>query len=408
MVEKWPFEFPGAYWFDEQEEQAVLDVLRNGSPFRYYGLCEPKYADLYEERARAFYGVKHALTVNSGTGALECAMAAFGVGPGDEVIIPAFMWVATVGAVVRANAIPVLCEVDDSFCMDPGDLERRITPRTRLVIPIHMAGAPCDMDGIMDVANRHGVPVLEDVAQCNGGSFRGRRLGTIGAMGIFSLQLNKNMTCGEGGLVVTDDDLLAERAFAAHDMGLIRVGGRLAPPRPEALTWGGGRRMGELAGALAAVQIEKLPRIVEHMRGSRDRIKAMLADVPGLGFRRLNDAGGSTGPFLVLLLENEAKAITATAKMKELGLHNVFRLAEYGLHIYSNIIPLVQKTPLSPAGNPWSLEANRESVYDYSKGACPRSDDLFARAVLVPVPSRLTPEQERQAAGAIREAVAGM
>lgn len=405
MVENWPFEFPGAYWYDEQEEQAVLDVLRNGSPFRYYGLCDPKYVDRYEERARAFYGVKHALAVNSGTGALECAMAAFGIGPGDEVIIPAFMWVATVGTVIRANAIPALCEVDDSLCMDPRDLERRITPRTKLIVPVHMAGAPCDMDGIMDVANRHGIPVLEDVAQCNGGSFGGRRLGTIGAMGIFSLQLNKNMTCGEGGLVITNDDLLAERAFAAHDMGLIRVGGRLAAPRPEALTWGGGRRINELSGALASVQIEKLPRIVEHMRGSRDRIKAMLEGVPGLGFRRLNDQAGSTGPFLVLLLDSEAKATAAVAKMKERGLHNVFRIADYGLHIYSNITPLVQKVPLSRAGNPWNLDANRESVFDYSRGACPQSDALFARSILVPVPSRLTREQEKQAAEAIGDAV---
>ena len=177
MMTDWPYEFPGAYWIDEQEEQAVLDVLRKGSPFRYYGLGEPKYVNAYEDEARAYYGVRHALAVNSGTGALACAMAALGVGPGDEVILPAFMWVATVGAVVRANAIPVLCEVDDSLTMDPADLERKITPRTKLIIPIHMAGAPCDMDTVMDVANRHGIPVLEDVAQCNGGTFRGRKLG---------------------------------------------------------------------------------------------------------------------------------------------------------------------------------------------------------------------------------------
>ncbi|MHB9027291.1 MAG: DegT/DnrJ/EryC1/StrS family aminotransferase [Candidatus Latescibacterota bacterium] len=405
MVQNWPYEFPGAYWFDEQEERAALDVLRNGSPFRYYGLGEPKYVNLYEERARAFYGVKHALAVNSGTGALECAVTAFNIGPGDEVIIPAFMWVATVGSVVRANAIPALCEVDDSLCMDPKDLERKITSRTKLIIPIHMAGAPCDLDPIMEVANRRGIPVLEDVAQCNGGSYKGRKLGTMGKMGIFSLQLNKNMTCGEGGLVITNDDLLGDRAIAAHDMGLVRVDGRLAPTRPEALTWGGGRRMNELSGALAAVQIEKLPRIVTHMRASRDRIKNMIADTPGIGFRRLNDSAGSAGPFIILMLESEAKAIAVTARLKERGLHNVFRIAEYGLHIYYNITPLVQKTPLSPAGNPWSLEANRGSVYDYHKGACPKSDDYFARSVLIPVPSKLTPELEKQAAGAIRAAV---
>jgi 8-amino-3,8-dideoxy-alpha-D-manno-octulosonate transaminase len=405
MITDWPYEFPGAYWIDEQEEQAVLDVLRHGSPFRYYGLREPKYVDAYEETARAFYGVRHALAVNSGTGALACATAALGVGPGCEVIVPAFMWVATVGAVVRANAIPVLCEVDDSLTMDPAALERKITPRTKLIIPIHMAGAPCDMDTVMDVANRHGIPVLEDVAQCNGGSFRGRKLGGIGAMGIFSLQLNKNMTAGEGGLVLTDDDSLAERAFAAHDMGLIRVKGRLAPPSSNNYMWGDGRRMTELSGALAYTQIRKLPAILDHMRGSRDRIKGLLEGTPGLRFRRLTDPEGGTGTFIILFLESEEKAVAAVAKMKKGGLHNVFRIAEYGLHIYFNIEPLVRKVPLSPSGNPWNLEANRASVYDYYKGACPRSDDLFERSILVPVPSRLTSEQEEQAAEVIRASV---
>ncbi len=404
-MNNWPFEFPGAYWIDEEEERAALDVLRNGSLFRYYGLHEPKYVSGYEDRARAFYGAKHALAVNSGTGALECAMAALGVGPGDEVILPAFMWVATVGTVVRANAIPVLCEVDDSLTMDPSDLERKITPRTKLIVPIHMAGAQCDMDPIMAAANRHGIPVLEDVAQCNGGSYHGRRLGTIGAMGIFSLQLNKNMTSGEGGLVITSDDNLAERAFAAHDMGLVRVKGRLAPPKPENLLWGGGRRMNELSGALAYVQIGRLSAIVDHMRHSRDRIKSLISDTPGIGFRRLVDPEGSTGPFIILTLANEAKALDTVARMKDGGLHNVFRIAEYGLHIYSNITPLVQKVPLSPAGNPWNLAANKAASYDYSQGACPASDALFARSVLIPIPSRLTPAQEDEAVVVIKKAV---
>jgi len=403
----WPYEFPGAYWLGEEEESAALDVLRNGSLFRYYGLRDPKYAVAYEERARKFYGVRHALAVNSGTGALECAMAAFDVGPGSEVIVPAFMWVAIVGAVVRANAIPVLCEVDDTFTMDPEDMERKITPRTKLIVPVHMAGAQCDMDAVRAAADRHGIPLLEDTAQCNGGSFKGRKLGSIGAMGIFSLQLNKNMTAGEGGLVVTSDDRLAERAFAAHDMGLIRVRGRLSAPKPENLMWGGGRRMNELSAALAFVQIAKLPAIVDHMRRSRDRIKTLIADAPGIGFRRLVDPGGSTGPFIILILGSAEKAAAAVEKMKAGGLHNVFRVAEYGLHIYSNITPLVGKTPLSSAGNPWNLDANRASKYDYGKGACLRSDELFAGSVLIPVPSRLTPEQEENAAAVIRDSVTG-
>ncbi len=127
MKFKWPDPFPGAYWLDEREDRAALDVLHRRSLFRYYGLKKPKYAEALEKTARRFYGVKYALGVNSGTGALFTAMTALGIGPGCEVIVPAFFWVATAGAVVNANAIPVLCEVDDSLCMDPQDLERKIT-----------------------------------------------------------------------------------------------------------------------------------------------------------------------------------------------------------------------------------------------------------------------------------------
>jgi 8-amino-3,8-dideoxy-alpha-D-manno-octulosonate transaminase len=403
---QWPHEFPGAYWLDKQEENAVMDVFQNGSLFRYYGLGTAKYADTYEASAREFYDVKFALGINSGTGGLIASLTALGIGPGCEVILPAFMWVASIGAVVQCNAIPVLCEVDDSLCMDPVDLERKITPRTKLILPIHMAGSPCNMDAIMAVANKHGIPVLEDCAQSNGGSFHGRKLGTIGSMGIFSLQLNKNMTSGEGGLIVTNDEPLYYRAFSAHDMGLIRKNGRLAKPEPYAIAWGGGRRMSELAGAVASVQIKKLPQIVDHMRASNKRIKSLLAGTPGLGFRRLNDPEGDTGTFLILYVDSSEKAISAVAKMKESGLHNVFRIADYGLHIYYNIPALVDKVPLSPAGNPWSLAENAKSAYSYSKGACPTSDALFERSILLPIPSRLTPEQEEGAAAIVKEAVA--
>lgn len=398
----WPYEFPGAYWMDEQEEQAVVDVLRNGSLFRYYGLNPAKYADMYEAAAREYYDVQYALGINSGTGALIASLAALGIGPGCEVILPAFMWVASVGAVVQANAIPVLCEVDDSLCMDPADLEKKITPRTKLILPIHMAGSPCNIDAIMAVAKKHGIRVLEDCAQANGGTFNGRKLGTFGDMGIFSLQLNKNMTSGEGGLIITNDEKLYYRAFSAHDMGLIRKNGRLSTPDPYAIAWGGGRRMTELCGAVASVQLKKLPQIVGHMRASNNRIKSLLSGTPGLGFRRLNDAEGDTGTFLILTVEDEHKALAVVAKMKESGLHNVFRIADYGLHIYYNIPSLVNKVPLSPAGNPWSLAENARSVCKYDKGTCPRSDSLFARSVLLPIPSRLTSEQEEAAAAAVK------
>ena len=400
---KWPDPFPGAHWLDRREERAVLEVLRRRALFRYYGIEKPRYAAALEAAAREFYGVKHALGVNSGTGALFTAVTALGIGPGCEVIMPAFCWVATVGAVVNANAIPVLCEVNESFCTDPEDLEKRITPRTKLIVPVHMAGAPCDMKAIMAIARRHGIPVLEDCAQANGASFGGQKAGSFGLLGMYSLQWNKNATAGEGGLLVTNDARLYERCVAAHDLGIPWVDG--APRDTGAVTWGAGRRMSELTAAVACVQLKRLPQIVGHMRASKQRIKALLEGTPGLAFRRLNDPEGDTGPFLILLLESEARARTAIQRMQAAGLSSAVRLAEYGLHIYSNIPQLTGKVPLSPAGNPWKLAENGQSIYDYRAGACPRSDGLFARSILVPIPSRLTRAQEKAAAAIIRAAV---
>ena len=400
MKVDWPFEYPGINWLGREEEQAALDVIRKGSLFRYYGPKRPTHVAQLEEWAKGFYGVRHALAVNSGTGALCTAMSALRIGPGDEVIVPAFLWVATVNAIVLCNAIPVFCEIDDSFNMDAGDLRKKITKHTKLITAIHMAGAPCAMDAIMQVANEHAVPVLEDCAQCNGGSFGNRKVGSFGKVATFSLQINKNVTAGEGGLVVTNDDALYDRLIAAHDLG---VPWKNAAPdeRSDVRLWGQGRRMSELAGAVANVQIRKLPEVIAHMRSSKERIKSILGTPPGVSFRRLNDPAGDTGPFLILRSDNAAHARRIADNLAARGIKNSFLLSEYGLHIYHNIRALVHKTPLSAAGNPWSLPQNAESVYRYERGACPQSDALFEHSVIITIPSRLTDAQERQMAEAI-------
>jgi len=404
MEKDWPSGFPGINWLSTQEEEAVVDVVRKGALFRYYGPQSPTQVDQLEEYARNFYGVGYALAVNSGTGALCTAMSALGIGPGAEVIVPAFLWVATVTAVIQNNAIPVLCEVDESFNMNPGDLEKKITERTKLIAAVHMAGTPCDMDATMRVANEHKIPVLEDCAQCNGGSFKGQKVGTFGKVGIYSLQINKNVTAGEGGLLVTNDEKLYTRLVAAHDLGVPWKKG-LPEETSEVCFWGQGRRMGELAGAVANVQLRKLSQVVAHMKASKQRIKDMLGQIKGVSFRRLNDPDGDTGPFLILTFDNESRAVRITQRLTDDGIENVFHLSDYGLHIYHNIRSLVERIPLSPAGNPWSLPQNANSVFEYGKGTCPTSDDLFERSVIITIPSRLTAEQEREMAQTIRNAI---
>jgi len=324
--------------------------------------------------------------------------------------VPGYLWIAIVASILRLGAVPVLAEIDDSFTLDPGDLERRITPRTRLIVAVHMSGAPADMGRLLRVARAHRVPVLEDCAQCAGGSFRGKAVGSMGAMGIYSLQLNKNLTTGEGGMVVTDSRRLLRRAFSIHDLGYPRIGGRLVMREGPYALWGFGGRMSEIAGAIGRVQLKKLPRIVAAMRKAKAAIKRGTGDIAGLEFRRLNDEQGDTGAFLILLLPSATVARKFAAALNAdniyAGLSPTVRVADFGMHVYSNIHSLVGKRSNSPDGFPWTLEANRHSVYEYTKGALPRSDDLMGRSVILPVPSVLTRQDIADTIQGIRKAAA--
>ena len=162
---------------------------------------------------------RYAVAVANGTAALRCALAALGVGCGDEVIMPAFTFVATVNAVVTAGAVPVFAEIDDTLGLDPSDLDAQITDRTAAIIVVHLENVACDLDAVLAVAERRGIPIIEDTAQSFGATYRGRALGTFGALGTFSLQQEKNITAGEGGLVATDDETLYLRAGALSGSG---------------------------------------------------------------------------------------------------------------------------------------------------------------------------------------------
>ena len=194
-----PLEFPGIHHMGEEELDAAKRLLTSRSLFRYYGIDLRHEVDQFESEFASFIGVKHALAVSSGTGALQTALSALGVGPGQEIIVPAYMWVSVVAAVVNQGAIPVLADIDETFCMDPAQLERQITGRTKGVIVVHMSGAPANIKAIRDITRKRGLFLLEDCAQCNGGTVDGERVGSFGDMAAFSFQMNKNMTAGEGG-----------------------------------------------------------------------------------------------------------------------------------------------------------------------------------------------------------------
>ncbi len=344
-----PLEFPGAHFMDEEEVNAVTRVLRARSTFRYYGIDPQKETETFENEFARFIGVDHALAVSSGTGALHTALAALGAGPGQEIIVPAYFWVSIIAAVVNLGATPVLADIDETFCLNPESVRRLITPRTRGIVLVHMSGAPGDAMALAEIAREHGLFLLEDCAQCTGGTISGRRVGSFGDMAIFSFQMNKNMTSGEGGCVVTRDLKLWRRAVACHDLGYARDdAGRLILDDPELALWGRGYRMDELRAAVLRVQLRKLPSIIEHMRGSKYRIRTALSPMGNVQLRRIIDPAGDTGSFLITTYRDpataramhDALAAEGIATFPQ-GMSNVL-MTDWGLHLYYNNRSLVE------------------------------------------------------------------
>lgn len=406
----WPLEFPGMHYVDQDEIEAVIRVLKSRSLFRYYGMNLQGEVAAFENEFADFIGAQHALAVSSGAGALQVALSALGVGPGQEVIVPAYMWAAVVAAVVNLGAIPVLADIDETFTLNAADLERKITPRTTGIIAVHMSGAPADVPALLQIARKRRLFLVEDCAQCAGGSVAGKKVGSFGDMGIFSFQMNKNMSSGEGGCVVTNNTRLYQRAVAAHDNGYARdETGRAIYDNLDLCLWGRGCRLDEVRGAILRVQLKKLPKIIAHMRQSKYRIRRALEMFSQIQLRRIIDTEGDTGCFLILTLRNagEAKKINHMLRAEGIatslqGMTNVV-MTDWGLHIYSNIVSLVNRTSTDGKGFPWNLAENRESKPQYSKGTCPAADNLFERSILFTIPSCLAETDEDEIIHAFRK-----
>jgi dTDP-4-amino-4,6-dideoxygalactose transaminase len=392
------YEWPGAYFVGAEEMELIDEVVKARSPFRYYGLDCRHMCDQFEKEFADYVGSPHALAVSSGTAALNVAMSALGIGPGQEVLVPGYLWISTVAAVVQRGAIPVLCEIDDSFAMDPEDMERKITPRTTAAVAVHMSGAGNNIQAICDVARRRRLRVVEDCAQAAGGSAHGKCLGSFGDIGIFSFQYNKAMTTGEGGMVVTADPLLMKRAQAAHDIGHSRnLAGRLVVD-PNVLLWGSGTRMSELQAAFGLAQLRKLDRITGAMRHAKYRLREAVGKLPGVTCRRIDDPSGDNGSFLITTYPTADAARNMVERLKQLGIANgpdgmlLCHFDHWGFHLYYNLPALVKKASVSADGFPWTHPLNAQSVYDYDQGALPRTDDLLARTAIQAIPSNCSDE----------------
>jgi dTDP-4-amino-4,6-dideoxygalactose transaminase len=354
--------------------------------FRYYNPRPSKVAAA-EKAFAELIGAKCCLAVNSCTSALVAAYRALGIGAGDEVIVPAYTFFASAATVVACNAIPVIVDVDDSLCLDPMAIERAITKRTKAIVPVHMRGAPAQMDAILDVANRKGIPVVEDVAQAGGGSFQGKRLGSLGTLGCFSFDYYKIENSGEGGFVTTNDPWLYTRAQSWHDTAACWRPDRYAHEgRSGELFCGENYRMSELQGAVALAQIRKADTMLAGYRRAHRHIQEAIKPVPGLSFRRSPDAAGDTGICLVLFLKDADTTRNAMQAMQAEGVPagGIYDRKVRDWHIYTYWDHIMEKKHVAADGLPWSA-VPADELPRYSKDMCPRTLDLLSRAIMIEI-----------------------
>lgn len=389
----------GIALLSDEERAEVLEVLESRSLFRYYGPDLKRKVEGFEDAICEAFGTKHAVATSSGTAGLRTALAALGVGCGDEVIVPAFTFIATVNAVVASGAVPIFAEIDDTLNLDPADLDSKVTPRTAAVMPVHLENAACDMEKVLEVTRRANLPVVEDTAQSMGATYRGKSLGTFGDLGVFSLQLEKNVTAGEGGVVITDDDRLYLRAARYQDQGgqFVTSHGKTRGDDLDQPFAGENLRMTEIAGAIAGVQLKKLPRIIESMRKNKSDILKSIGTIPGMVRRRIPDPAGDGSSSITWFLP---EARIARRFVKALLAEGIPSAQIYdGKPVYAAPSILAKRTA-SGKGGPWNC-AEHPTTVEYQMGMCPRTEDLVSRSVTVGVGAVFTEKDCDDVASAV-------
>ena len=394
--------YPGGLEIGEEEKKAVMEVLDDKYLFRYYGPADVESkVKLFEEEFAFKIGVKHALAVNSCTSALISSLVALGVGPGDEVIVPGYTFFASCAAIVAAKAIPVIAEVDDSLTLDPVDVRKKISPRTKAIIAVHMRGAPCDMKRIIEIAKEYKILILEDVAQASGGSYKGKRLGSLSDIAAFSFQYHKIITAGEGGLVATDDMLLYERAMSYHDTAACwRPGGpekRFAKARYNGELFPGVNfRMNEISGAILRIQTNRLDNLLFRMRQHKARIKEAIKGINGIDFRRLNDPEGDTGIVMIFYLpdSNISSKFAKALRAEGVAASSMDNKSVPDWHVYAHWEMIINKWTATSEGCPYSCPFYLEKGGNvkYSADMNPNTLALLDRSIHIDIPPQMTNE----------------
>jgi dTDP-4-amino-4,6-dideoxygalactose transaminase len=399
------------YRYGQEEIDAATRVLRSGHWFRY---GDPQSGHLqeaarFEQELARWVSARHACFVSSGTSALMCCYAGLGLGPGDEVIIPGYTWIASATAALAMGVVPVIVDIDESLMIDPDAVERAITPRTRAIDPVHMNGFAADMDAIAAIARRHDLFVIEDACQACGGRWtNGTKLGAIGDMGAYSFNYYKTISCGDGGAFVANHRAAFERGLILHDGGVVF--------RPHASELdvepycGLNLRGSEILAAIMRVQLTRLNGIIADLHAVRARILGHLSDSRELTPIPLN--GGEwtgTGGYMGFRFNDGATARSFTATLNARRVHGTiaYRAITNSRHVYSNWSPVLGKHgSYAPARDPFRHPLNAAAPA-YSPDMLPRTLAILERTVLVPVNPDWTSTQADDVAEAITASATG-
>lgn len=390
---------PGYELFGAEERKEVNDVLETGILMRYgfdgqrNGIWKAK--ELEQEICKTF-NVGHAQLVSSGTAALTTAMAALGIGAGDEVIMPTFTFVASFEAVLSVGAIPVLTDIDETLTLSPAAVEAAITPRTKAVMPVHMCGSMSRMDELKAICDKHNLLLLEDACQAIGASYKGKAIGTIGNAGTFSFDFVKIITCAEGGAVITNDAEVYKKCDEYSDHGHDHMGkDRGADLHPYL---GYNYRISELHAAVGLAQIRKLDGFLKQQIHNHNIIYNALKGIDGITFRVIPDPAGNTGSFLSFFLPTEDMARKAAAELAAAGLGGHF-------YWYDNNWHYIRKWQHLQSGS-WMHrlhEDQKKQVMHYTNQAFPVSDAIMSRCISSSISLLWTEEQAQERASKIAE-----
>jgi 8-amino-3,8-dideoxy-alpha-D-manno-octulosonate transaminase len=396
---------PGFEIFGEEEKKEIMEVLDTGVLFRYEfneqrkGIFKVRE---FEEKFARYCGSAHAQAVTSGTAALKVALTALGVGPGDEVITQGFTFVATWEAILEVGALPVFTEVDATLNMDPEDLKKKITSKTKCIIPVHMLGAQARIEEIVRIARQQNIPVIEDTAQAAGGRINGKHLGTFGTCGTFSFDAVKTITTGEGGMIITDDVEIWRAMSEYHDHGhdhKVNPGTRGGEGRRFI---GFNYRMMELQGAIGLAQLAKLDSMVVAQQKNKSMLKAAAAGIPGVAFRELVDERGDSATFLTFTLQDREHCKRVNESLRNNG-QGAINFAENTWHFYPKWEHLLGGKTLTKSGYPF-VEANGKRRIVFDPLLLPQSSALLERTLVYQISIKMSDEKLAAMCGALKNA----